>query len=386
MVGFNRRFAPMTEAMRRELDGVSDRVFLVRVNAGPLPAEHWMHDPHDGGGRLLGEGCHFVDLLAHLAGSPPVTAQAVASPQPLRPLECSDNLSATSALRRRDDRRPRLFGGGRSTACQGAHRGVRRWRLHRDRRLPEARDLPRRSPPCREATSGQGAQGRDWTFSRGSDRTRVGPAGGVIPRLDARDARARRLGQKRHARRALSVATRTAGRERLSWYVRRLRRMGSAEIVARTVRLRTSCSATLRAGTFSRSGSVAGSHRSETSSGVRSSPSRWASSPPSERRRSRRVVRKSLVRRSQGPSDALAGKVRFFGYPEVELPSPIDYSFDPLTKRQVAGSVMRSSSTIGTQEVGDPKWIWELNRCQELPVLVQAWLLTEDDTLRRRGS
>jgi predicted dehydrogenase len=66
----------------------------MRVNAGPLPADHWLHDPEIGGGRLLGEGCHFVDLLATLAGSPAVSAHAAAVPQRGRPIECSDSFSA----------------------------------------------------------------------------------------------------------------------------------------------------------------------------------------------------------------------------------------------------------------------------------------------------
>ncbi len=95
MVGFNRRFAPLTERAREELGDVADRVLTVRVNAGPLPASHWLHDPEDGGGRLLGEGCHFVDLLAHLAGAPAVCVSAFAVPQPSRSLDCSDSFVAT---------------------------------------------------------------------------------------------------------------------------------------------------------------------------------------------------------------------------------------------------------------------------------------------------
>ena len=95
MVGFNRRFAPLTQRMRAEIDGVDDKVLIARVNAGYLPPEHWLHDPDDGGGRLLGEGCHFVDLLTHLTGSRIVSVYAAAVPQPQRPLECSDNLVAT---------------------------------------------------------------------------------------------------------------------------------------------------------------------------------------------------------------------------------------------------------------------------------------------------
>jgi predicted dehydrogenase/NADPH:quinone reductase-like Zn-dependent oxidoreductase len=95
MVGFNRRFAPLTARLRAELPTVSDRILVARVNAGPLGDDHWMHDPEDGGGRLLGEGCHFVDLLAHIAGERIVSVHAHASPQPLRPLECSDSVVAT---------------------------------------------------------------------------------------------------------------------------------------------------------------------------------------------------------------------------------------------------------------------------------------------------
>lgn len=95
MVGFNRRFAPLTERLRNELPAGTRRVIVARVNAGALPADHWLHDPVEGGGRLLGEGCHFVDLLADLAGSRAVIAHAAAIPQAERPIECSDELVAT---------------------------------------------------------------------------------------------------------------------------------------------------------------------------------------------------------------------------------------------------------------------------------------------------
>jgi predicted dehydrogenase/threonine dehydrogenase-like Zn-dependent dehydrogenase len=95
MVGFNRRYAPLVDHLRHELEAIRAPALLARVNAGPLPAEHWLHDPEEGGGRLLGEGCHFVDLLAHLAGASAVSVHAVATPQPGRPLECSDEVVAT---------------------------------------------------------------------------------------------------------------------------------------------------------------------------------------------------------------------------------------------------------------------------------------------------
>jgi predicted dehydrogenase/threonine dehydrogenase-like Zn-dependent dehydrogenase len=94
MVGFNRRFAPLVERLQRELEGTGDLVLAMRVNAGPLPPDHWLHDPDDGGGRLLGEGCHFVDLLAFLARSKAISANAVAVPQAGRPITCSDCFSA----------------------------------------------------------------------------------------------------------------------------------------------------------------------------------------------------------------------------------------------------------------------------------------------------
>jgi predicted dehydrogenase len=51
-----------------------------RVNAGYIPPEHWVHDPAQGGGRLLGEGCHFIDFLTWLAGAPPVEVQVKTLP------------------------------------------------------------------------------------------------------------------------------------------------------------------------------------------------------------------------------------------------------------------------------------------------------------------
>jgi predicted dehydrogenase/threonine dehydrogenase-like Zn-dependent dehydrogenase len=72
MVGFNRRFAPLVAILREALGSVKDPLYLsYRVNAGYVPPDHWIQDPGRGGGRLLGEACHFVDLLTYLAGGPP---------------------------------------------------------------------------------------------------------------------------------------------------------------------------------------------------------------------------------------------------------------------------------------------------------------------------
>jgi len=67
MIGFNRRFAPAAVAARRALaDRAGPAVVHYRVNAGALPRGHWLYDPVAGGGRILGEACHFVDLVTFL--------------------------------------------------------------------------------------------------------------------------------------------------------------------------------------------------------------------------------------------------------------------------------------------------------------------------------
>jgi predicted dehydrogenase len=79
MVGFNRRFSPHVQRIAALLKGVTGpRSFLMTVNAGAIPKEHWTQDPAIGGGRLVGEGCHFIDLLRFLAGSPISSHQVTA--------------------------------------------------------------------------------------------------------------------------------------------------------------------------------------------------------------------------------------------------------------------------------------------------------------------
>ena len=71
MVGFNRRFAPQVVRMKALLAPIAlPKSFIVTVNAGDIPADHWTQDPAVGGGRIIGEACHFIDLLRHLAGHP----------------------------------------------------------------------------------------------------------------------------------------------------------------------------------------------------------------------------------------------------------------------------------------------------------------------------
>lgn len=77
MVGFNRRFAGMAARMKQFLSDIHEPLSMnYRVNAGFTPADHWINDPEQGGGRILGEACHFVDFLCFLAGAAPVEVQA----------------------------------------------------------------------------------------------------------------------------------------------------------------------------------------------------------------------------------------------------------------------------------------------------------------------
>jgi len=80
-VGFNRRFSPfagrLADFLARRTEPLAAHY---RVNAGYLPPNHWLHDPEVGGGRIIGEGCHFIDFLTFLVGAPPVRVFAQALP------------------------------------------------------------------------------------------------------------------------------------------------------------------------------------------------------------------------------------------------------------------------------------------------------------------
>ena len=70
MVGYNRRFSPQIKKIKELLSYYNEpKSFILTVNAGQIPTGHWLHDEEIGGGRILGEGCHFIDLLRFLSGS-----------------------------------------------------------------------------------------------------------------------------------------------------------------------------------------------------------------------------------------------------------------------------------------------------------------------------
>jgi predicted dehydrogenase/threonine dehydrogenase-like Zn-dependent dehydrogenase len=156
MVGFNRRFAPMSKAMRAFLDHRQEpMVANYRVNAGYLPPEHWLHDLEVGGGRIVGEGCHFVDFLTWLVGEPPIAVTAHGLPDGGRYLEDNvvltfefpDGSIGTVAYLANGDKslpkeRVEVFSGGRVailedyrklTLIRDGHRKVRRAWLRQDK-------------------------------------------------------------------------------------------------------------------------------------------------------------------------------------------------------------------------------------------------------------
>ena len=78
MVGFNRRFSRQVQKIKQLLESVSEpKSFIMTVNAGAIPPDHWTQNKNIGGGRIIGEGCHFIDLLRYLTASEIVSVQAM---------------------------------------------------------------------------------------------------------------------------------------------------------------------------------------------------------------------------------------------------------------------------------------------------------------------
>jgi predicted dehydrogenase/threonine dehydrogenase-like Zn-dependent dehydrogenase len=96
LVGFNRRYAPLARSMRDHIAGHGQPVeLLCRVNAGRLPEGHWLNDPDEGGGRLIGEGCHFVDFACWFVGALPRRVSTVMRAAPGEPLAAAQSFSVT---------------------------------------------------------------------------------------------------------------------------------------------------------------------------------------------------------------------------------------------------------------------------------------------------
>ncbi|MCB5226061.1 bi-domain-containing oxidoreductase [Alishewanella sp. 16-MA] len=77
MLGFNRRFSPQVKKMKALLSAVKEpKSFIMTMNAGSIPEDHWTQDIAVGGGRIIGEACHFIDLMRYLVGFKIVSVQA----------------------------------------------------------------------------------------------------------------------------------------------------------------------------------------------------------------------------------------------------------------------------------------------------------------------
>lgn len=129
MVGFNRRFSELAKEAKNQFSGVSDPIFInYRVNAGYIPGDHWIQTA-EGGGRILGEVCHFVDFMQFITGSNPVKvfAECISSQNEL--MNNSDNVAITISFsngsvgvityvstgdKQLEKERIEIFGGGHS--------------------------------------------------------------------------------------------------------------------------------------------------------------------------------------------------------------------------------------------------------------------------------
>ncbi|WP_133716799.1 bi-domain-containing oxidoreductase [Methylocaldum gracile] len=129
MVGFNRRHSPHARKVRAHFDGrTSPLVMVYRVNAGTIDPSHWIQDRAVGGGRIIGEGCHFVDLMQSVCGSPVTTVRSVSvgyhqtgitNDQSIMTLEFADGSVGTLVYAAAGDtglakERFEAFGGGRA--------------------------------------------------------------------------------------------------------------------------------------------------------------------------------------------------------------------------------------------------------------------------------
>jgi predicted dehydrogenase/NADPH:quinone reductase-like Zn-dependent oxidoreductase len=145
-IGFNRRFAPLAVRLRSALAAKSGlRRFTVDINAGRLPVDHWTLDPKQGGGRIVGEACHFVDLLRFLSGSAIVSVRAISRDADGQDGGCFELTFANgdvAALNYRTDLPVHLPKERISVRGDGYSAVINNWRSLRSTNLPGASALP----------------------------------------------------------------------------------------------------------------------------------------------------------------------------------------------------------------------------------------------------
>ncbi len=94
MVGFNRRFAPVCESVKKEFVNAGEPLVInIRVNAGFIPKDHWTQIPEIGAGRIIGEMCHFIDLMQYFTNEEPVKVYADCIQSNNKKLKLDDNIS-----------------------------------------------------------------------------------------------------------------------------------------------------------------------------------------------------------------------------------------------------------------------------------------------------
>jgi polar amino acid transport system substrate-binding protein len=94
LVGFNRRFADVSKTIKACFEGLTEPIFVnIRVNAGFIPKEHWTQNPEIGGGRIIGEMCHFIDLMQFFMDSEPVKVYAECINTANEKAKADDNIS-----------------------------------------------------------------------------------------------------------------------------------------------------------------------------------------------------------------------------------------------------------------------------------------------------
>ena len=145
-VGFNRRFAPLALRLRAALAAKSGpRRFTVEINAGRLPAGHWTLDSQEGGGRIVGEACHFVDLLRFLSGSAIASVHALSRDFDGQDGGCFELNFANgdiAALNYRTDLPAHLPKERLSVSGEGWSAEIDNWKSLRSTNLPGASALP----------------------------------------------------------------------------------------------------------------------------------------------------------------------------------------------------------------------------------------------------
>jgi predicted dehydrogenase len=140
MVGYNRRFSPLAKLAKNFFDGRNAPLSIVyRVNAGRIPKDHWIQDPVQGGGRIIGEVCHFVDFIEYITGALPVSvfAESVKGNNALSfnddsvlvTLRFADGSNGSIAYLGEGDRalakeRVEIFGAGRSFVIDDFRRAI----------------------------------------------------------------------------------------------------------------------------------------------------------------------------------------------------------------------------------------------------------------------